>query len=221
MDRGRSGAAGEVELVPGERDLRPPTEAELRCMTYDALARGANGLFYYAYDSGGWKMRDHPETWHALTNVVAEVNARRPLFQAEPIWWAKSHAFGDPAHRFNAALESSITSCLLRVRKGNAAIPAGDYVLAVNNTERTHSYSFSKPERMAKTASERQKTGEGRGTDEERSEVRKPRAGSREETVLSEEPITGLQVPIVGEERTVAVRMGRISDEFGPYAIHL
>src|SRR5204862_1578754 len=26
------------ELLPGERNLRPPTETELRCMTYDALA---------------------------------------------------------------------------------------------------------------------------------------------------------------------------------------
>jgi hypothetical protein len=216
------------ELLPGERNLRPPTKAELRCMTYDALARGANGLFYYAYDDGRWKIREHPETWDALTRVVAEVNARRPLFQAERIWWAKSAAFADPAHRFNAALESSITSCLLHVRKGNAAIPAGNYVLAVNNTEWTQTYSFSAPERRPKAANERQKTEKGGGTEEgakkteERSgEGRKPAAESQEEPVPSEPPATELHVPVVGEHRAVAVRMGRVTDEFGPYSIHV
>jgi hypothetical protein len=212
------------ELVPGERNLRPPTEPELRCMTYDALARGANGLFYYAYDDGRWKMREHPETWAALTHVVAEVNTRRPLFQAEPIWWAKSHAFGDPAHRFNAALEGSITSCLLRVRKGNAAIPGGDYVLAVNNTEWTQSYSFNVPERRAKMANARQRPSKGRGTGEmakkEEESEEKPGAG-RKKPVPSGQPSAELEVPIVGEHRTVAVRRGRITDEFGPYAVHV
>jgi hypothetical protein len=280
------------ELLPGETNLRPPTYEELRCMTYDALARGANGLFYYAYDDGRWKIREHPETWNALTQVVAEVNARRPLFQAERIWWAKNHAFADPAHRFNAALESSITSCLLRVSKGNAAIPTGDYVLAVNNTEWMQTYSFNVPkpklfswtkrspsprpsppgrgrtfssagecspvsdscgtddccslspgERVRVRAGvdlhcidtdkrrakyERQKTDQGNGmaegakkAEERRREGRKPGAGSKQEPVLSEPPATELHVPIVGEHRVVAVRMGRVTDEFAPYAIHV
>jgi hypothetical protein len=185
-------------------------------------------LFYYAYDDGRWKIREHPETWDALTQVVAEVNARRPLFQAERIWWAKSAAFADPAHRFNAALESSITSCLLQVRKGNATIPAGDYVLAVNNTEWTQTYSFSAPQRRPKAANERQKTDKGGGTEEgakqaeaRRGEGRKPGAGSPEEPVRPEPPATELHVPVVGEPRAVAVRMGRITDEFGPYSIHV
>lgn len=133
--------------LPNEKDtpLRPPTYAELRCMTYEALARGANGLFYFAFDTGAWKMREQPETWGALTNIVAEVNARRPLFQAETIWWPKQEHCADPAHRFNAALQVSVTSCLLRVRAGNAALPVGDYILAVNNTEQPQTWSFTLP----------------------------------------------------------------------------
>jgi hypothetical protein len=133
------------EMLPGERDLRPPTYEELRCMTYEALARGANGLFYFAYDAGRWKLRDHPETWAALKEVVAEVNDRLPLFQAEPRWWPKEHEFGDPSRRFNAALQSSVTSCLLHVRTGDGTIQAGDYILAVNNTDQVLSYRFSLP----------------------------------------------------------------------------
>ena len=77
--------------------------------------------------------------------MVKEVNERLPLFQARPLWWAKKHIFGDPAHRYNAALESSVTSTLLRVSAGNDLIPAGDYILAVNNTDRRHEYSFALP----------------------------------------------------------------------------
>jgi hypothetical protein len=113
------------QMLPGERNLRPPTHEEIRCMTYEALARGATGLFYFAFDAG-WKMREHPETWAALSNVVREVSERLPLFQAERRWWAKEHQFGDPAHRFNAALQSSVTSCLLRVTGANAMVTAGD-----------------------------------------------------------------------------------------------
>jgi hypothetical protein len=132
------------KMLPGEKNLRPPTHEEIRCMTYEALARGATGLFYFAFDAG-WKMREHPETWAALSNVVQEVNKRLPLFQAEHQWWAKEHQFGKPAHRFNAALQSSVTSCLLRVTGANAVVTTGDYILAANNAERSQQYSFALP----------------------------------------------------------------------------
>jgi len=124
--------------------LRPPTSAELRCMTYEALARGANGIFFYEFD-GAWKIRDHPQVWSALKQVVREVNDRTPLFQAEPIWWAKDHDYSDADTAFNGALESSVTSTLLRVRKGNSQMTAGSYILAVNNTPKPLAYSFLLP----------------------------------------------------------------------------
>ncbi len=124
--------------------LRPPTSLELRCMTYEALARGANGIFFYEFD-GAWKIRDHPEVWSALKQVVREVNDRTPLFQAEPIWWAKDHDYGDTDTAFNGALESSVTSTLLMVRKGNSQMAAGPYILAVNNTPKPLTYGFLLP----------------------------------------------------------------------------
>ena len=140
--------------LPDEKNttMRPPTYAELRCMTYEALARGANGLFYFAFDTGAWKIREQTETWNALQRVVAEVNARLPLFRAEQLWWPKRQRFADPEQRFNAALQASITSCRLRVRNGNAFVPAGDYILAVNNTERAQNWSFTLPPGESVTA---------------------------------------------------------------------
>lgn len=133
------------DLLPGRTKLRFPTYAELRCMTYCALVRQANGLFYYCYDDGRWRLYEHVELWRSLTNVVAEVKAKLPLFEADHLWWPYDHDFGDPANAFNAALESSVTPALLRVKKGNTTVAAGDYVLAVNTTDRTHQYRFRLP----------------------------------------------------------------------------
>jgi hypothetical protein len=179
------------QMLPGEKNLRPPTHEEIRCMTYEALARGATGLFYYAFDAG-WKMREHPETWVALRNVVREVNERLPLFQAEHRWWAKEHQFGDPAHRFNAALQSSVTSCLLRVTGANALVAAGDYILAVNNTDRTQQYSFALP--------------------------RTHHAPDSQPSTLNLQP---LQVPVLEESRSLVVQNGRLTDALLPYAVHV
>lgn len=70
-----------AEMLPGETNLRPPTHTELRCMVYQALAQGADGLFFYAWESGSWKLREHPATWTALQQVIGEVNDRRGLFK--------------------------------------------------------------------------------------------------------------------------------------------
>ena len=133
--------------------LRPPVYEELRCMAYEALARGANGIFFYEFD-GQWKMREHPQLWESLKQVVGEIRAREPLFQGRRLWWAKEHDFADPAFAFNAALESSITATLLRVTAGNDSVPAGDYILAINNTSHEIQYSFALPPRPARSAAE-------------------------------------------------------------------
>ena len=114
-------------------------------MTYCALARRATGLFYYCFRSGSWNIRQHPEVWTALTRVVAEVNERRPLFQAEHVWWPYVHEFPGSLSGFNQALESSITPCLLRVKLGNSSVAVGKYLLAVNNTDRQFRYRITLP----------------------------------------------------------------------------
>jgi hypothetical protein len=133
------------KLLTGGKDLRPPTSEELRCMTYCALARGATGLFFYCFDDGAWKLSEHPDVWGAVRAVVNEVNHRLPLFEAEQLWWPYVHEFPDPGTGFNAALESSICPALLRVKHGNQTIPAGEYLLAVNNTNRKLAYRITLP----------------------------------------------------------------------------
>lgn len=133
------------ELLAAPGAMRPPTYEELRCMTYLALVLRADGLFYYAFDASGWKLREHPQTWEALQAVVREVNERLPLFQAEHVWWPAHHVFATWAEQWNAALDSSIALARVRVRRGNAALPPGDYVVAVNTTPDFHLYRFTSP----------------------------------------------------------------------------
>lgn len=130
------------DLMPDKVSMRPPTIQELRCMTYLALAERANGLFYYAYDDGRWRMTDHPVTWAAVRSVVREVNERLPLFQARHVWWPQHTRYADRLRRFNAALLGSITTTRLAVRNGTPTVPAGQYVLAVNNTEHAQTWGF-------------------------------------------------------------------------------
>jgi len=138
-------AAMPESILPGEENLRPPTELELRSMTYSALARGANGIFYYSYADMRLSERKYPELWKALKRVVGEVRRREALFAAEHVWWPKAHHFENQDTRFNAALEASVQSVLLRVKRGDGLLPPGHYILAVNTTPLPHTYRFRLP----------------------------------------------------------------------------
>ncbi len=132
-------------VLPGEENLRPPTERELRSMTYSALARGANGIFYFSYSDMRLKERKYPELWAALKRVVKEVRQREALFAAEHVWWPKAHHFENQETRFNASLEASVQSVLLRVKHGDELLPPGHYILAVNTTPLLHTYRYRLP----------------------------------------------------------------------------
>ena len=114
-------------------------------MVYQALAQGADGLFFYAFESGPWKIREHPVTWHALRRVIGEVNDRRGLFLAERLWWPRAIELGEHADRVNATWDASIEPVLLRVTAASRTMPPGDYLLCVNTTPVAQLLSFGVP----------------------------------------------------------------------------
>jgi len=68
---------------------RLPTEEELRCMSYLALAEGARGLLWYAfddtyYDNGAIRgvniAEEFPEFWETLKRVIAEIAAHQGIW---------------------------------------------------------------------------------------------------------------------------------------------
>lgn len=130
------------DLLPGESNLRPPTAAEIRAMTYLALVRGADGILYYTFDDGRWDLRRHPETWQAVRDVVAEVRLFEALFRGRPRWAAMDFGHPDRRSRRNEALDPAIQSSLLSVTAGDDFVPAGVYLVAVNTTPQAVPWRF-------------------------------------------------------------------------------
>ena len=68
---------------------RLPTQDELRCMSYLALAGGARGLLYYAFDDTYYNNgqirgvnigKEHPEFWAQMTQVMKELGGQQRLW---------------------------------------------------------------------------------------------------------------------------------------------
>lgn len=127
---------------------RPPNAAEMKCMTYCALLQRATGIFYYTLQDSVWNIENHPDTWKALTNTVAEINSRLPLFQAKHLWWPIEIEYSNPAFSRNEVLQSAVGTALVRVSKGNDEVPAGDYFVAVNTTTNLIGFSIHAPKRL-------------------------------------------------------------------------
>jgi hypothetical protein len=70
---------------------RLPTQDELRCMSYLALASGARGLLYYAYDDTYYNNgqirgvnlgQEYPEFWAQMAQVMKELGGQQRLWLA-------------------------------------------------------------------------------------------------------------------------------------------
>gem|GEM_PF-606435 len=80
------------KIYPQSREHRRvgrfPEFSEIRFMTWLALARGADGIFYFTLAQEGGTLADRPERWHLFKRMAAELNAFGPLLadakEAEP-----------------------------------------------------------------------------------------------------------------------------------------
>ena len=70
----------------GSRGARPPTEEEIRNMTWQAIAGGANGIIYYAYHglTKNEKRKPFKESWGECCRVGEEVKRLFPVLLADP-----------------------------------------------------------------------------------------------------------------------------------------
>jgi len=118
-----------TEEATAGRDMLPrlPTIDELRCMSYLALAEGARGLLYYAFDDtyynrGGIRgvnlADEFPEFWAGMKGLMGELRAH------EAIWTAPYAEIAAPTCSNDAIVVSRYP-----LSDGEAA-----YVLAVNPT---------------------------------------------------------------------------------------
>ena len=71
----RGGEAGLMVSVP-----RLPTVREIRCMTYLAIAHGASGILFYAYDGmGDGRAFDDPKRYRGILGLTREIHGLGPL----------------------------------------------------------------------------------------------------------------------------------------------
>jgi hypothetical protein len=64
---------------PDKPNQRMPTPAELRNMTFQAIAAGAKGIIYYSYHNGEVGCDKDPDAWKALQSLVPELKAITPF----------------------------------------------------------------------------------------------------------------------------------------------
>ena len=58
---------------------RMPNRAELRCMTYHSIVRGAAGILYFSYHHGGPMKERDPQTWEDLKELAGEIRSLAPI----------------------------------------------------------------------------------------------------------------------------------------------
>jgi len=61
---------------------REPTLAEVRCMTYLAIAHGAKGIFYFAYHGSQYDIRLSPKHWDGVKRIAGELRDLTPVLLA-------------------------------------------------------------------------------------------------------------------------------------------
>ena len=131
----RALAGGDPSEAPPRR---PPNVAELRCMAWGARILGADGLFFYCYDDGLWRMPEHPAVWKDLSGVVREIRDLEPLVRARQPRVRVNLQWFEPGRSLNEALESSVLLSVFDVDRGNASVVPGRYVVLVNTTMESH-----------------------------------------------------------------------------------
>lgn len=133
------------EFLVDNLQYRPPNYDELRCMVFSALVCGADGIFFYAFDDGRWRMTDHPDTWSAVKNIVNEINKLSPIFSGAIAWWPVKWKCQPSEFRFNESQDPAVQLALIYANTQNLYTPAGWYIVAVNTTAHELTFGFNIP----------------------------------------------------------------------------
>jgi hypothetical protein len=115
---------------------RDPTYEEERCLSYLAVVHGAQGLFYYTFEGGSYRIKDHPRHWREVQQVVSELRSIYPLLLA-PF---------DSTYKLKTD-HPQIHWAVKRVGKGetDGLIEEGYYLIAVNTANKNLTVTLTLP----------------------------------------------------------------------------
>ena len=82
---GAGGKLSWMELQMMALGGRNPTMAEVRCMTYMAIAHGIDGIIYKAFHYGQWWVTDSPGYWAQWADLTSELHLLTPYLVAPEI----------------------------------------------------------------------------------------------------------------------------------------
>ena len=136
------------EHMGRESNLRPPSYNEMKAMTFDALAQGAEGILFFGYQVTRWNLQDYPGLAVSLEMIIQQVREFEPVLTSPRIWKPLFTDYHDYPNRFNERGFGAVTFAFYQVEadKSSDAFPAGTYLLAVNTTYQKHGLTFHLPE---------------------------------------------------------------------------
>lgn len=132
------------DVLGQTNQLRAPTIAELRCMSYMALAQDAKALFFYTYMARTWNLAESP-LWPELRQLVRELRANSALFQNAPLWYPSEVEYADPSAMYNEVQDGVMLARLYHMEKANGDLKPGYYFVMINTTDREVGYAFKLP----------------------------------------------------------------------------
>lgn len=135
------------DMIGEEYIHRPPSFDELKSMTFDAVAQGADGILFFTYKSGTWSLAENPALWVSTQIVVEELRKYEPILTSPRVWVGFEHQYENYAKRFNERGFSAVTTCFFDYQPEQGEVSEngfdpGVYLLAVNTTREPHTFSI-------------------------------------------------------------------------------
>jgi|GEM_PF-832093 hypothetical protein len=109
---------------------REPTYDEMKCLTYLSVVHGARGVFYFCFQGGEYHIKNHPELWANIKNIVNELNQIYPLLLAPDTKNIPISIDSPDIHYSLKKVDKNLQT------KTNGIIKKGYYLIAVNGTNK-------------------------------------------------------------------------------------
>ncbi|MFQ6082953.1 MAG: hypothetical protein ACE5WD_06300 [Candidatus Aminicenantia bacterium] len=115
---------------------RFPSYEEQRAMTYLAIVHQVRGIFYWTFQTKNYCIKDYPEYWQGLKNIITELRSIFPVVTAAPV--PKDLRIDDGFHSiFKKVKEKDLKNNQYLNFKKRVIDSSGNYLIVVNAQNKT------------------------------------------------------------------------------------